>query len=154
MMKIIAVGLIGLSLCSTGLARSENDETAARKPVELFYAAFDQGFVGPADFAAEDWVHINPYGGWTRGRTNVLKEVRAVHATFLKGVTDKIERTEVRLVSREVAVVTVVSLMSTFTTPDGVNHENEQHIRTFVVVKRSGRWLVIQDQNTTITRLK
>ena len=50
------------------------------------------------------------------------------------------------------AVVTVTSRMSTFTTPDRVRHENERHIRTFVVVKRSDRWLIMQDQNTVIER--
>jgi hypothetical protein len=40
--------------------------------------------------------------------------------------------------------------MNTFVTPDGVKHENERHIRTFVVVKQGSRWLVMQDQNTAI----
>ena len=90
--RLIIVGLIGLSLCSTILAQSRGDEAAARKPVEAFYAAFNQGFIGAADFAAEDWAHINPSGGWTRGRENVLQEVRDVHSTFLKGVTETIEQ--------------------------------------------------------------
>ncbi len=42
--------------------------------------------------------------------------------------------------------------MSTYTMPDGVKHENEAYIRTFVVTKRSNRWLIVQDQNTTIAR--
>jgi hypothetical protein len=50
----------------------------------------------------------------------------------------------------EVAVVTVTSRMSPYTFPNGVKHENEHHIRTFVVVKRSSRWLIMHDQNTTI----
>ena len=32
-----------------------------------------------------DWVHINPGGGITRGREDVLREVRAIHQTMLKG---------------------------------------------------------------------
>jgi hypothetical protein len=98
--KLIAFGLLGFALGATGQARNQGAEAAARKPVEAFYSAFDQGFTGPADFAAEDWAHINPNGGWTRGRENVLKEVRDVHSTFLKGVTDTIEQIEVRLASK------------------------------------------------------
>ena len=125
-------------------------EHLVRQVVESFYVAFNQGFEGACDFSTEDWNHINPGGGWARGRESVLKEVREVHATFLKGVTDTVEEISVRFVTRDVAVVTVTSVMSTFITPDEVEHENERHIRTFVVVKRNGKWLVMQDQNTTI----
>src|SRR5262245_13091072 len=117
MMKLITVFLLGLSLCSTGSARRQGDEAAARKPVEAFYAAFNEGFTGAADFATDDWAHINPYGGWTRGRESVLKEVRDAHATFLKGVTEAIAQMEMRFASPGVAVVTVTSTTSAFTTP-------------------------------------
>jgi hypothetical protein len=50
--------------------------------------------------------------------------------------------------ARHVAIATVYSRTSTFTTPNGVVHENEPRVRTFVVVKREGRWLIMQDQNT------
>ncbi|HLO00453.1 MAG TPA: SgcJ/EcaC family oxidoreductase [Pyrinomonadaceae bacterium] len=153
-MKPFILGVISLSLYSFGPSASQRDEAAARKPVESFYVAFNEGFTRAADFATEDWAHINPYGGWTRGRDNVLKEVRDVHSTFLKGVTEAIDDVEVRFANREVAVVTVTSKMSTFTTPDGITHQNERHIRTFVVVKRGNRWLVMQDQNTTVSRLR
>jgi uncharacterized protein (TIGR02246 family) len=121
-----------------------------RKAVDAFYAAFNLVFEGANDFATEVCNHINPYGGSPRGRKNVLNEVRQVHATVLKGVSDNVEGMSVRFATRDVAVVTVTSVMSTFVTPDGVKHENERHIRTFVVVKRGSRWLVMQDQNTTI----
>lgn len=151
-MKLLILGLITFSFFPNGLSDSRRNE-AVRKPVDSFYEAFNEGFTRAPDFATEDWTHINPYGGWTRGRDNVLKEVRDVHSTFLKGVTEAINDVEVRFASRDVAVVTVTSTMSTFTTPDGITHQNERHIRTFVVVKRGNRWLVMQDQNTTIGRL-
>ena len=150
-MKFLIFGLIGLSFFAVGFTPSKSDAAGARKPVESFYSGFNEGFNRGADFATEDWTHINPYGGWTRGRDNVLKEVREVHSTFLKGVTEAMGDVEVRFANPEVAVVTVTSTMSTFTTPDGITHQNERHIRTFVVVKRGNRWLVMQDQNTTIS---
>ena len=73
-----------------------------------------------------------------------------MHATFLKGVTDIVEEISVRFATRDVAVVTVTSVMSMFITPDGVEHENERHIRTLVVVKQNNKWMVMQDQNTII----
>jgi uncharacterized protein (TIGR02246 family) len=75
-----------------------------------------------------------------------------VHSTFLKGVSETIEDMDVRFATSDVAVVTVTSRMSMVTMPIVVKRENERHIRTFVVVKRSGRWLIMQDQNTIIGR--
>jgi uncharacterized protein (TIGR02246 family) len=68
----------------------------------------------------------------------------------LKGTTDTIEKLDVRFASPDVAVGTVVSVMSPFTSPDGVKHGAEKHIRTFVVVKHDDGWRIMQDQNTTI----
>jgi hypothetical protein len=39
-------------------------------------------------------------------------------------------------------------MKGTLTTPDGKRHENDRQIRAFVVVERSGKWLIVQDQNT------
>ena len=120
-----------------------------RQVVQSFYDAFNSHDFGSVEeFTTEDWDHINPLGGWTRGREAVLNELREVHSTFLKGVSDTVEEMSVRFASSDVAVATVVSRVSTFTTPDGVRHENEQPIRTFVVVRRGGRWLIMHDQNT------
>jgi uncharacterized protein (TIGR02246 family) len=81
-------------------------------------------------------------------RPEVLQALKQAHATFLKGVTDTPEDIAVRLATPSVAIATVRSRSSTFTTPDGVTYQNESRIRTFVLVKRDSRWLIIQDQNT------
>lgn len=152
-MRILLSVVLCLVFVGGLLAQTPSKETQVSQAVQSFYAAFNaHGFGSAAKFTTEDWNHINPFGGWTRGREAVLKELKEVHDTFLKGVTDTIEDMSVRFATRDVAIVTVTSRMSTFITPDGVKHEDERHIRTFVVVKRSGRWLIMQDQNTTIGR--
>jgi uncharacterized protein (TIGR02246 family) len=143
--------LIGLMLGGEAFAETSVEEKPVREVVQSFYAAFNShGWTHAANYTTEDWNHINPGGGWTRGRAAVLKELEEVHRTFLKGVSDTIEDMAARLANPDVAVVTVTSRMSPFTTPDGVRHENEQHIRTFVVVRRNDRWLIMQDQNTAV----
>jgi uncharacterized protein (TIGR02246 family) len=123
-----------------------------RQAVRSFYEAFNShSFRGSESYTTEDWNHINPLGGRTRGRNAVLKELNKVHSTFLKGVSDEVEDMDVRFATPDVAVVTVTSLMTTYTTPDGVRHEHEHHVKTYVVVKRNGRWLIMQDQNTVVT---
>jgi uncharacterized protein (TIGR02246 family) len=125
-------------------------EAEVRSTIEAFYKAFNDGFTKPADYAAEDWNHINPFGGRTRGREAVLKEVREVHQSFLKGTTENIESMDIRFATSDVAVGTVVSVGSGFTSPDGVKHKPGRAIRTFVVVRRAKRWQIMQDQNTLI----
>ena len=125
-------------------------DAAVRSTIEAFYKAFDDGFTQPADYASEDWNHINPFGGRTRSREETLKEVREVHQSFLKGTTDTIESMDIRFATPDVAVGTVISVGSGFTSQDGVKHGPARSIRTFVVVRRDKRWQIMQDQNTTI----
>src|SRR5215470_5794267 len=108
---------------------SDNREVDVRAAIQSFYKAFDQGFTGPADYATEDWNHINPYGGRDRGREATLKEVRAVHQSFLRGVTDTIEGMDIRFAAGDVAIGTVTSTTSPFTSPDGVKHGLTRNIR-------------------------
>jgi len=137
------------------LAHTANEEKRVREVVQSFYADFNShGWNHAVTYTTEDWAHINPLGGWTRGRDAVLNELEEVHSTFLKGVSDTIEEMAVTFASANVAVATVTSRMSTFTTPDGAKHENEQHIRTFVLVRRNEHWMIMQDQNTAVARLK
>ena len=149
-MKPVAIIFVGLFLVMSPAAQCEDAEAAVRTTIRAFYEAFDKGFVGPADYATEDWNHINPNGGRARGREATLNVVRAVHQSFLKDTTDTIEDMDVRFASEDVAIGTVTSLMSPFTSPDGVKHRAERHIRTFIVVKRDRRWLIMQDHNTTV----
>lgn len=151
-MKSSFVAIVTLALPMVTSAQTPNPEAPVRKTVQAFYAAFNShGFNHAADFTTDDWNHINPYGGRTRGRAEVLKELHQVHSTFLNGVSDNIENLDVRFADAGTAVATVTSRMSTFTSPDGVRHVNEHHVRTFVLVKRGTRWLIMQDQNTVIT---
>jgi len=149
-MKPIGIVILGLFLMVPCAALSDDREAAVRTAIQAFYKAFDDGFVGPADYATEDWNHINPYGGRDRGREATLNTVREVHKTFLNGTTDTIENMDIRFATQDVAVGTVTSIMSPFTSPDGVKHGAERHIRTFVVVKRGERWLIMQDHNTSV----
>ena len=149
-MKPIGIVILGLFLMVPCAALSDDREAAVRTAIQSFYKAFDDGFVGPADYATEDWNHINPLGGRDRGLEATLKTVREVHQTFLKGATDTIENMDIRFADQNVAVGTVTSIGSPFTSPDGVKHSAGRAIRTFVVVNRGGRWLIMQDQSTMV----
>lgn len=151
MRRVLAA--LGLMIVIGLHAQPTTQEVPVRKAVQSFYDAFNSHDFGRVpEFTTEDWNHLNPFGGRTRGREAVLRELKEVHSTFLKGVTDTMEEMDVRFATQDVAVVTVTSQMTTYITPDKVRHENERHLRTFVVLKRSGKWRIMQDQNTLIAR--
>ena len=82
-MKTTLSILIGLMLGGEAFAETPVDEKPVREVVQSFYAAFNShGWTHAANYTTEDWNHINPGGGWTRGRAAVLKELEEVHTLF------------------------------------------------------------------------
>ncbi|HET7584999.1 MAG TPA: SgcJ/EcaC family oxidoreductase [Gemmatimonadaceae bacterium] len=145
--------IIGLAVAAPLRAQGGTREAAVRQTVQAFYDAFNShAFDRVPEITTDDWNHINPLGGRTRGRAAVLAELHEVHSTFLKDVTDTILEMDVRFATDDVAVATVSSQLTTFTTPDGVKHENERLTHTFILVRRGGRWLIMQDHNTFVTQ--
>jgi uncharacterized protein (TIGR02246 family) len=140
-------------LCLLGVAWGADDEQLAREVVKAFVADYNNGdFKNAPTYTTDDWVHINPGGGITRGRDEVLKEVRAIHKTMLKGVSITIDNMTVHFVTPDVALVDAVHTSDSYVTPeDGVKHENERQIKTYLIVKRNGKWLLALDQNTIIS---
>jgi uncharacterized protein (TIGR02246 family) len=131
--------------------QSSQDKEAVKNVVIAFQEDFNEGsFKNAAAYSTTDWEHINPGGGIDKGRDSVLKTVRAVHQTFLKGVTMRIESMDIRFITTDVAIADVIHNVDTYTTPDGVKHENERHIKTYVLVKKKGNWLLTHDHNTSI----
>lgn len=150
-MKVFLCAVMCLFFAAGGFAQTPRDEKGARQAVQSFFDAFNShSFEGVSKFTTEDWNHINPFGGRTNGREAVLKELKEVHSTFLKGVSRTVEDMSVRFATRDVAVITVVNKMGIYTTPDNIKHENERHITTFIVVKRDKKWFIMQDQSNII----
>lgn len=139
-----------LAACGQSAEPQQPSTQAVLEPVRAFYQAFGENFEKPADFATEDWNHINPLGGRTNGRAAVLKETREVHKTFLKDVTDTLTKADVRYASSDVAVVTAESQTSPYALPGQSKPTARKQIRTFVLVKRDEGWKIMQDHNTTI----
>ena len=145
--------LVAGLLCLMSVARGSDDELLVREVVKSFVTDYNNGdFKNAPSYTTDDWVHINPGGGITRGRDDVLKEVRAIHKTMLKGVSITIDSMTVRFVTRDVALVNAIHTSDSYVTPeDGLKHENERQMKTYVVVKHNGNWLLALDQNTIIS---
>ena len=136
---------------TTAAAAPARTDAGILEAVNGFYAAFNShDFSRVDEVTTPDWNHINALGERTVGRAAVLAQVNKAHTTFLKAVTDTPLSTDVELIAPSVALVTVRSRTTDFTSPDGRQHINEQQIRTFVVVKIGHRWLITRDHNTFV----
>lgn len=150
-MKALALLAITTFITLIGKAQNSQDKESVKKVVIAFQDDFnDGGFKNALAYTTDDWEHINPGGGIDKGRDSVLKLVRAVHQTFLKGVTMTIESMNVRFITPGVAIADVIHKITAYTMPDGVRHEDERQIKTYVVVKQNGKWLLTHDHNTII----
>jgi uncharacterized protein (TIGR02246 family) len=85
--------------------------------IQLFQDDFnDGGFKNAATYTTKDWEHINPLGGVDKGRDEILKVVRSVHQTFLKGASMTIERMSIRFIRPDVALADVIHKVTSYTT--------------------------------------
>jgi len=140
-----------LVLYSCSKTASQADEDSVRKVVLEFQEDFNDGsFKRAENYAANDWVHIDPAGGIAIGKDTVLMLTRRVHQSFLRDVSITTDSMNVRFITPEVAVVTAYHPIGNYTTPDNVTHAQERLIKSYVLVKRDGKWLLTLDHNTTI----
>jgi uncharacterized protein (TIGR02246 family) len=150
-MKCYLILFLILSFSNPSIAQNSRNEQSVKNVVLAFQNDFNEGGFKKAKFyTTKDWEHINPGGGITKGREAVLKEVRTVHQTFLKGVSLKIESITIRFLTSNVAIADVIHKSSDYELPQGVKHQNERQMKTYVIVKRKNIWLLTLDQNTII----
>jgi len=91
---LLAAGL----LCLIAVARGSDDEQLVREVMKSFVIDYNHGdFKNAPSYTTDAWVHINRGGGITRGRAEVLKEVRAIHKTMLREVSITTESMTVHL---------------------------------------------------------
>jgi hypothetical protein len=58
---------------------------------------------------------------------------------MLKGVSITIDSMTVRFVTHDVALVNAIHTSDSYVTPeDGLKHENERQVKTYLVVKHNG----------------
>ena len=150
-MKNYIILFFTLSFSNISIGQNLRNEKLVKIVVLAFQDDFNEGAFKNAEFyTTRDWEHINPGGGITKGREAVLKEVRAVHQTFLKGVSLTIESIAIRFLTPTVAVANVVHKSSDYELPQGIKHQNERQQKTYIIVKRQNKWLLTLDQNTVI----
>ena len=150
-MKTYFILFLTIIFSTSCFGQNSQNEQLVKNVVLAFQDDFNEGgFKNATLYTTADWVHINPGGGITKGREEVLKEVRAVHQTFLKGVLLTTESIAIRFLTPTVAIADVIHKSSEYELPQGVKHQNERQRKTYVIVKQKNKWLLTLDQNTVI----
>ena len=140
-------------LSNTSFGQNSQDEQLVKNVVLAYQDDYNNGgFKNAASYTTKDWEHINPIGGISKGRDEVLKELQPLVQTLLPGVTLSLESITIRFLSPSVAIANVVHKSSDYEFPAGVKHQNERHMKTYVIVKKQSKWLLAPDQNTIIVR--
>ena len=136
MKKYLIIFLI-LGFSKPSIGQNSRNQQLVKNVVLAFQDDFnDGGFKNIEFYTTKDWEHINTGGGITKGREAVLKEVRAVHQTFLKGVSLTIESITIRFLTPTVAIADVVHKSSDYELPQGVKHQNERQRKTYIIMKK------------------
>ena len=150
-MKTYFILFLTIIFATSSFGQNSQNEQLVKNVVLAFQDDFNEGgFKNAKLYTTADWVHINPGGGITKGREEVLKEVRAVHQTFLKGVSLTTESIAIRFLTPTVAIADVIHKSSEYELPQGVKHQNERQMKTYIIVRRKNKWLLTLDQNTVI----
>ena len=150
-MKSFLLIIAVIVLTNHSFGQSPKDEQQVKNVVLAYQDDYnDGGFKNVELYTTKDWEHINPIGGITKGRDEVMKELRPLCQTILKGVSLTVESITVRFLSPTVAIANVVHKCSDYEFPAGVKHQNERHMKTYIIVKKQSKWLLTLDQNTII----
>ncbi|TWJ03174.1 uncharacterized protein (TIGR02246 family) [Mucilaginibacter frigoritolerans] len=149
--RVCLLIFLAIILSNTSFGQSSKDEQLVKNVVLAYQDDYNDGaFKNVESYTTKNWEHINPIGGITKGRDEVMKELRPLCQTILKGVTLTVESMTVRFLSPTVAIANVVHKCSDYEFPAGVKHQNERHMKTYIIVKKQNKWLLILDQNTII----
>src|ERR1700737_444959 len=94
--SVITAVAIAILLASfkpnTSFGQKSQDEQLVKNVVLAYQDDYnDGGFKNVETYTTKDWEHINPIGGITKGRDEVMKELRPLCQTILKGVTLTVE---------------------------------------------------------------
>ena len=148
---VIIATLLSWFKPNTSLGQNSQNEQLVKNVVLAYQDDYnDGGFKNVETYTTKDWEHINPIGGITIGRDEVMKELRPLCQTILKGVTLTVESIAIEFLSPTVAIAKVVHKCSDYEFPQGVKHQNERHMKTYIIIKRESKWLLTLDQNTII----
>ena len=99
---------------------------------------------------ARDADAINLAGEWFQGRDAFQKSLEDLHSAKTRASVWQTERTEIKFLTPEIALVHVYANSHGDRNPDGSPMKPRRVILTRVETKRGGKWLIVASQATNI----
>ena len=127
--------------CVMSAADTNSDETAIRKSVTDFVAAWNRhdAKAMTAVFAADADL-INPFGRVAKGHAEIEKLFTDEHTTVMRSSTFSIGQVDVRLLTSDVAITEYSTEISGMLDPDGKAIPALKIHVTMVSQKKNGKW--------------
>jgi len=152
-LSLITFALIVLLPAPWVLAQKGNsaDEKAIREIEMRWEAAWNRHDVAAmADVYAPNSDAINLAGEWFQGRDAFRKSLEELHSGKTQTSVWQTERTEIKFLSPEIALVHVYANSHGDRNPDGSPMAPRRVILSRVEVKHGGKWLIVSSQATNI----
>jgi len=152
-LSLVAVALILLWPSPRALAQNANasDEKAIREIESQWEAAWNRHDVAAmAAVYAPDSDAINLAGEWFQGRDAFRKSLEELHSGKTQASIWQTERTEIKFLTPEIALVHVYANSHGDRNPDGSLMAPRRVILTRVEMKHGGKWLIVASQATNI----
>jgi uncharacterized protein (TIGR02246 family) len=152
-LALIAPLILPAILASSAWAQggSAADEKAIRAIEARWEAAWNShDVVGMVATYASDADAVNLAGEWFQGRDAFQKSLEELHAGKTQGSVWEMERTEIKFLTPQIAVVHVYVNSHGDRHRDGSSMPPRHVILTRVDVKRGGEWLIVASQATNI----
>jgi len=130
---------------------SAADEKAIREIETQWEAAWNRHDVAAmAAVYAPDSDAINLAGEWFQGRAAFQKSLEELHSGKTQSSIWQTERTEIKFLTPEIALVHVYANSHGDRNPDGSAMAPRRVILSRVEMKRGGKWLIVASQATNI----
>ena len=148
--------IITFLLITAQITSAQNDKKEIEKQIDQMASDWStHKFNNMDSYTTQDVQWVNIVGMWWKGRTEVKLAHQQIFDVIFKNVPITKKSTEIRLVTKDVAIATVICNVGEFSPPDGIDHGNNKNpasdnIMTLVYVKKNGKWLLSAGQNTVI----
>ncbi|HTR46447.1 MAG TPA: SgcJ/EcaC family oxidoreductase [Verrucomicrobiae bacterium] len=146
-----ALMMLGIAALARAQGGTATDEKAIRDIETRWETAWNHHDVaGMAATYAPDSDAINLAGEWFKGRDAFQKSLEELHSGKTKGSVWQTERTAIRFLTPEIAIVHVYVNSHGDRNPDGSAMAPRHVLLTRVEMKRGGKWLIVASQATNI----
>jgi uncharacterized protein (TIGR02246 family) len=140
--------MTGFGWAQTAIA--PEDSKAIEDKIVILHEEWNRhDMAGYTSQMTDDIQWINVVGDWWKGKAQVFSTLDRYHKTIFKErQLDPAEKLTIRQIAPNVIVSSMINPADAYTNSAGVMQPATRNVLTLVWVKREGKWLIAQGQNT------